>query len=71
MGSLTLASSSSRRENDDIVGKMKVLAVLESLPGRRQGEGPPHDGGDRDQRDPARPGPRRAAAQGAAGRVRG
>ena len=35
----------------------------------RQGQGPPHDGGDRHQRDPPGPRPRRAAARGAAGRL--
>ena len=33
MGSLTLAELLSRADKDDIVAKMKVLAVLESLPG--------------------------------------
>jgi signal recognition particle GTPase len=33
MGSLTLRELIAQAETDDIVGKMKVLAVLESLPG--------------------------------------
>ncbi|MDA8379633.1 MAG: integration host factor, actinobacterial type [Actinomycetota bacterium] len=33
MGNLSLAQLLENAENDDIVGKMKVLAVLESLPG--------------------------------------
>ena len=33
MGSLSLAQLLQDAEKDDIVGKMKVLAVLESLPG--------------------------------------
>jgi hypothetical protein len=33
MGSLTLRELFSRADSDDIVGKMKVVAVLESLPG--------------------------------------
>ncbi len=33
MGSLTLAELLTQAENDDMAGKMKVLAVLESLPG--------------------------------------
>ena len=33
MGSLTLPELLELAENDDIVGKTKVLAVLESLPG--------------------------------------
>jgi hypothetical protein len=33
MGSLTLAQLMARAEKDDVVAKMKVLAVLESLPG--------------------------------------
>lgn len=33
MGSLTLAELLETGDRDDIVGKMKVLAVLESLPG--------------------------------------
>jgi hypothetical protein len=33
MGSLTLTELLGRAEGDDIIAKMKVLAVLESLPG--------------------------------------
>ena len=33
MGSITLAEVLEQGENDDLVGKTKVLAVLESLPG--------------------------------------
>lgn len=33
MGSLTLAELMRLAETDEVVGKMKVLAVLESLPG--------------------------------------
>ena len=33
MGSITLAQLMSRAEKDDVVAKMKVLSVLESLPG--------------------------------------
>ena len=33
MGSLSLSELISRADSDDTVGKMKVLAVLESLPG--------------------------------------
>ena len=33
MGSLTLKELLDSAEGDDIVGKMKVIAVLESLPG--------------------------------------
>ena len=33
MGSLTLRELIDEAESDDIVGKMKVLSVLESLPG--------------------------------------
>ncbi len=33
MGSLTLKELIDQGENDDVVGKMKVLTVLESLPG--------------------------------------
>ena len=33
MGSITLKELLDQSANDDIVGKMKVLAVLESLPG--------------------------------------
>lgn len=33
MGSTTLGTLFERAEGDDVVGKMKVLAVLESLPG--------------------------------------
>lgn len=33
MGSLSLSELISRADSDDTVGKMKVLAVLEALPG--------------------------------------
>ncbi len=33
LGSVTLAEVLKQSENDDLVGKTKVLAVLESLPG--------------------------------------
>jgi len=33
MGSLTLSELLAQGDKDDIVGKMKVVAVLESLPG--------------------------------------
>lgn len=33
MGSLTLRELLDKASSDDVVGKMKVLAVLESLPG--------------------------------------
>lgn len=33
LGSITLAEVLKQGENDDLVGKTKVLAVLESLPG--------------------------------------
>jgi len=33
MGSLTLAEVFDKAETDDVVGKLKVLALLESLPG--------------------------------------
>ncbi len=33
MGALTLAELLEQAESDDIVGKMKVVSVLESLPG--------------------------------------
>ena len=66
MGSVTLPEVLAQAEGDDVVGKMKVLAVLESLPGVGKVQGPPHHGGDRHQRDPSGRGPRRAAARGAA-----
>ena len=69
MGSVSLGDLFDKADSDDIVGKLKVLALLESLPGDRQGEGPPGDGGDRHQREPSGAGPRRATAQGAPGGV--
>jgi len=33
MGSITLKELLDQSANDDVVGKMKVIAVLESLPG--------------------------------------
>ena len=44
LGSLTLAELLKQAEGDETVGKMKVLSVLESLAGPRQGQGPPSDG---------------------------
>ncbi len=66
MGSLTLSELLDQADGNDIVGKMKVLAVLESLPGVGKVKARRSDGGDRHQRDPTGPGPRRAAAQVAA-----
>ncbi len=51
------------RSGDDIVGKMKVSNVLESLPGRRQGARPEADGGARHLRQPPRPRPGCQAAR--------
>ena len=45
-----------------IVGKMKVARRARVAARRRQGQGPPAHGGDRHQRDPAGPGPRRASS---------
>ena len=67
MGSITLAELLEQAETDDIVGKMKVARRARVPPRRRQGQGPPHHGRDRHQRDPPCPGSRRAAAQVAAG----
>ena len=44
LGSLTLAELLKKAEGDETVGKMKVVSVLESLPGLGQGEGPPAHG---------------------------
>ena len=41
-----------------MVGKLKVLALLEALPGCRQGQGPAHDGRHRHRRDTPGAGPR-------------
>ena len=65
-GRVTLQELLVKAESDDIVGKMKVLAVLEALPGYRQGQSSPPHGARRHQRDPPAPGPRSQAARVAA-----
>ncbi|MEZ5234872.1 MAG: integration host factor, actinobacterial type [Acidimicrobiales bacterium] len=69
MGSISLAEVFEKAESDDVVGKLKVLALLESLPGvgkvkaRRKMD-------EITSATPAGCGVWRAAAQGAAVRVR-
>ena len=41
MGSLSLRELIAQAETDEVIGKMKVLAVLESLPGLGKVKGPP------------------------------
>ena len=65
MGSVSLRRAPRQADGNDIVGKMKVAGRARVPPRRRQGQGPPHHGGDRHQRDPSGPGPRRPAARGA------
>ena len=62
MGSITLSELLSSSGGNDHIGKMKVLAVLEALPGVGKVEGAPHDGRDRHRRHPSRARPRRPAA---------
>ena len=57
-------------ETDEVIGKMRVSAVLESLPGRRQGPGCEDHGAPGDLPDPPRARSGRQPAQGARGRVR-
>ena len=52
------ASCSTRPTATTIVGKMKVARRARVAARRRQGQGPPHHGGARHQRDPPRSGPR-------------
>ena len=59
--SMTLAEALA--SDDPNVGKLKVVSLLESLPGCGQGQGPQGDGGHRHRRQPPRAGPRRAAAR--------
>ncbi len=49
MGSVTLSELLQQADADEVVGKMKVLSVLESLPGLGQGQSPPAHGRDRYQ----------------------
>ena len=63
MGSLSLEELLKKADGDDTVGKMKVQSVLESLPGTRQGEGPPSDGAGRHKREPSAQGLGREPAQ--------
>jgi len=64
-GSLSLEELLAQGDTDDAVAKLKVVTVLESLPGVG-GQGPPHHGRAGDQREPSRPGPRDAPAPSAA-----
>ena len=57
LGSITLSELLTMADSNETVGKMKVLSVLESLPGLGQGQGPPSDGHGRHQREPSTPGP--------------
>ena len=57
-------------DTDEVIGKMRVSAVLESLPGRRQGAGREDHGAPGDLPDPPRARSRRQPAHGAGGGVR-
>ena len=70
MGSITLSELLPQAETDDMVGKHQGPRRARVPARRRQGQGPPHHGRDRHRRHPPRPGPRRPAAQGAAGGLR-
>ena len=63
MGSITLSELLTQAEEDETVGKMKVLSVLESLPGLGQGQGSPAHGDGGHQREPPAAGPRRQPAR--------
>ena len=52
LGSITLSELLTTADSNETVGKMKVLSVLESLPGLGQGQGPSADGHRGDQREP-------------------
>ena len=57
LGSITLSELLTTADSNETVGKMKVLSVLESLPGLGQGQGPSADGHRGDQREPPAAGP--------------
>ena len=63
MGSLSLSELLAEADGDIILAKMKVLAVLESLPKLGKGEGPSDDGRGRHQRHPSTPRPRNPATR--------
>ncbi len=69
-GHQPVATSSGRARPTRSIGKMRVSAVLESLPGVGQDPGCPDHGAAGDLPDPAGPRARRQPAQGAGGRVR-
>ena len=63
MGSITLTELLHQADNDEVVGKMKVLSVLESLPGLGKVKARRLMDGGRDQRNPPPARPGRSAAQ--------
>ena len=69
IGSLTLRelfeAAERGDESGDMLAKLKVVSVLESLPGRRQGARPSHHVGARDLREPAAAGAGHEPASGA------
>ena len=70
MGSTTLRELLDSAERDDVIGKMKVVSVLESLPGVGKVKARRYMEDDRHQRHPPGPRARRSAARGAAQGVR-
>ena len=70
-GGVSMTEVLKQSDSDDVLGKMKVSALLEAMPGRREGARRPDHGaaGDRALASSARP--RRPPAQGAARRLRG
>lgn len=64
----SLADVVSEGKSDDVIGKMKVSSLLESMPGVGRVR-PPDHGGDRHLRDPPRPRVGREPDRGAARRL--
>ncbi len=60
----SLAEVIEQGRTDEVIGKLKVSALLESLARRRQDQGPRDHGGGRDLREPPPAGPRPAPGRG-------
>ena len=57
-------------QHNEVIGKMRVVDLLQSMPGPRQGARPPGDGAARHRREPPRPRARHQAGGRARARVR-
>ena len=70
-GGTTIKEVLNQSDNDDVLGKMKVSALLEAMPGVGKVRAAADHGASRDRPEPPPARPGRPAAQGAAGRLRG